>query len=149
MVWVPQSARRSQRVSRRNAEINMTNLMDVMMVLLVVFMVAAPLMTTGIALDLPKVGGKALEGNETSVNISVDKDGYFYIGETEIPAEEIVDKLNAIRSANNEISVTISADTEAEYGRVIGLMAVLKEAGFDKVGLKTEAKPRTRGGKKK
>ena len=76
-----QGGRRASRYARRrNADINMTNLMDVMMVLLVVFMVAAPLMTSGIALDLPKVGGKALSGDDTSVNISVDKDGYYYIG---------------------------------------------------------------------
>ncbi len=136
-----QQPRRSQRSSRRNAEINITNLMDVMMVLLVVFMVAAPLMTSGIALDLPKVGGKAMEGKETSVNISVDKEGYYYIGETEVPADKIVAKLKAIRNENSGLSVTISGDTGAEYGRVIGLMAILKEAGFEKVGLKTEPKP--------
>ena len=134
------SGRRSGRY-QRNAEINITNLMDIMMVLLVVFMVAAPLMTSGIALDLPKVGGKALEGKDTSINISVDKDGYYYIGENEVPADKIVDKLNAMRAENNTLSVTISGDTDAEYGRVIGLMAILKEAGFDKVGLRTEPKP--------
>lgn len=123
-----------------NSEINITNLMDVMMVLLLVFMVAAPLMTSGIALDLPKVGGKNLEGQDTSINISVDKDGYYYIGQTEIPADKIVAKLNAIKGQNNEVTVTISGDAGAEYGRVIGLMAILKEAGFDKVGLKTEPK---------
>ena len=138
---MPQTRRQSLRY-RRNADVNLTNLMDVMMVLLVVFMVAAPLMTSGIALDLPKVGGKAMEGEETSINISVDKEGYYYIGETEIPADKIVEKLNAMREANSELSVTISGDTGAEYGRVIGLMAILKEAGFDKVGLKTEPKPR-------
>lgn len=138
---MPQTRRQSLRY-RRNADVNITNLMDVMMVLLVVFMVAAPLMTSGIALDLPKVGGKAMEGEETSINISVDKEGYYYIGETEIPADKIVEKLNAMREANSELSVTISGDTGAEYGRVIGLMAILKEAGFDKVGLKTEPKPR-------
>lgn len=127
--------------SRRNADINITNLMDVMMVLLVVFMVAAPLMTSGIALDLPKVGGKALEGKETSINISVDKDGYYYIGKTEIPADKIVAKVKAIRGENADASVTISGDTMSEYGRVINLMALLKEAGIDKVGLKTEARP--------
>ena len=126
-----QGGRRASRyASRRNADINMTNLMDVMMVLLVVFMVAAPLMTSGIALDLPKVGGKALSGDDTSV-----------------PAEEIVGKLQAIRGQNAELTVTISGDTGAEYGRVIGLMALLKEAGFDKVGLKTEPQPYS--GKKK
>ncbi len=125
----------------RNADVNITNLMDVMMVLLVVFMVAAPLMTSGIALDLPKVGGKAMEGEETSINISVDKDGYYYIGETEIPADKIIEKLKALQEANNKLTVTISGDTSAQYGRVIGLMAILKEAGFEKVGLKTEPKP--------
>ncbi len=142
IVQQQQGGRRASRyVSRRNADINMTNLMDVMMVLLVVFMVAAPLMTSGIALDLPKVGGKALNGEDTSVNISVDKEGYYYIGKTEVPADEIVAKLQAIRGENSTLSVTISGDTGAEYGRVIGLMALLKEAGFDKVGLKTEPQP--------
>lgn len=139
------TSRRSNRY-RLNSEINITNLMDVMMVLLVVFMVAAPLMTSGIALDLPKVGGKNLEGEDTSINISVDKDGYYYIGQTEVPADKIVAKLNAIKEQNNEVTVTISGDAGAEYGRVIGLMAILKEAGFDKVGLKTE--PKLNNGKK-
>jgi biopolymer transport protein TolR len=136
-----QASSYNRRRSRRKSEINITNLMDVMMVLLVVFMVAAPLMTSGIPLDLPKVGGKSLEGNETSVNISVDKDGYYYIGESVVEDDEILDKLTAIKGANSTLSVTISGDTTAAYGRVIGLMAVLKEAGYDKVGLKTEAKP--------
>ena len=142
MIYYLQNNNRRPRKSRRNADINITNLMDVMMVLLVVFMVAAPLMTSGIALNLPKVGGKALEGKETSINVSVDKDGYYYIGESEIPADKIVDKLKAIISANPELSVTIYGDTSTEYGRVIGLMALLKEAGFEKVGLKTEPQPR-------
>lgn len=134
-----QLRRRSKRF-RLNSDINITNLMDVMMVLLVVFMVAAPLMTSGIALDLPKVGGKNLTGEDTSLNISVDKDGYYYIGQTEIPADKIVDKVKAIRAENEDLTITISGDTGAEYGRVIGLMALLKEAGFEKVGLKTEPK---------
>ena len=79
----------SRRASRRNSDVNITNLMDVMMVLLVAFMVAAPLMTSGIALDLPKVGGKSLEGKETSINISVDKEGDYYIGKTVVPDNKI------------------------------------------------------------
>lgn len=134
-----QLRRRSKRF-RLNSDINITNLMDVMMVLLVVFMVAAPLMTSGIALDLPKVGGKNLTGEDTSLNISVDKDGYYYIGQTEVPADKIVDKVKAIKAENEDLTITISGDTGAEYGRVIGLMALLKEAGFEKVGLKTEPK---------
>lgn len=137
---MPQNSYRysSRRPSRRNANINITNLMDVMMVLLVVFMVAAPLMTSGISLNLPKVGGKAFEGKETSINISVDKEGSYYIGKTEIPADKIVAKVKAIKGENSEATITISGDTESSYGRVINLMALLKEAGFERVGLKTE-----------
>ncbi|MBR1915424.1 MAG: biopolymer transporter ExbD [Alphaproteobacteria bacterium] len=135
----------SRRPSRRNANINITNLMDVMMVLLVVFMVAAPLMTSGISLNLPKVGGKAFEGKETSINISVDKEGRYYIGKTEIEADKVVAKVKAIKGENDEATITISGDTESAYGRVINLMALLKEAGFERVGLKTEPRPLSRG----
>lgn len=134
------NGRMPRRISRRNANINMTNLMDVMMVLLVVFMVAAPLMTSGIPLDLPKVGGGTLNGKETSINISVDKDGVYYIGQSVIEPESVVDKIMAIKGENNDVTITISGDASSEYGSVIGLMALLKEAGFSKVGLKTEAR---------
>lgn len=140
------SSRKSQRSRRAKSEMNLTPLIDVMLVLLIIFMVAAPLMTTGIKLDLPRVGGKNMTGDDTSVNISVDKEGYYYIGDSEVQDTEIVEKLRAILANNGDLTVTISGDTEAGYGRVIGLMAVLKEAGFDKVGLKTESKPL--GGKK-
>lgn len=139
-----QNSSYNRRQSRRKADVNITNLMDVMMVLLVVFMVAAPLMTSGIELNLPKVGGKNLSGEATSVNISVDKEGYYYIGKNVIRDEEILAKLQAIKGENKELTVTISGDTETNYGRVIGLMAMLKEAGYDKVGLKTESKPLTK-----
>ncbi len=137
-----------RRPKRRNAEINITNLMDVMMVLLVVFMVAAPLMTSGIALNLPKVGGQNLTGKETSLNISVDRNGAYYIGKEEIAADKIVAKVIAVRNANPDISVVISGDTDAQYGSVIGLMAMLKNAGFERVGLKTEPSPNQIIGKK-
>ena len=133
-------ARRIKRVSRRNANINMTNLMDVMMVLLVVFMVTAPLMTSGIPLELPKVGGGTLDGKETSVNISVDKDGIYYIGQSAIEPDTIIDKVMAIKGENEDITITISGDAASAYGNVIALMAMLKEAGFSRVGLKTDAK---------
>ena len=142
MVYFSSSGnQRPRRTPRRNAEINITNLMDVMMVLLVVFMVAAPLMTSGIALNLPKVGGQNMTGKETSLNISVDEEGCYYIGKEQIDDDKIVAKVQAVRNQNPEISVVISGDTDAQYGRVIGLMAMLKTAGFDKVGLKTEPAP--------
>lgn len=142
MVYFASSSnQRPHRTPRRTAEINITNLMDVMMVLLVVFMVAAPLMTSGIALNLPKVGGQNMTGKETALNISVDEEGYYYIGKEQVADDKIVAKVQAVRNQNPEISVVISGDTDAQYGRVIGLMAMLKTAGFDKVGLKTEPAP--------
>ncbi|MFI3241180.1 MAG: ExbD/TolR family protein [Alphaproteobacteria bacterium] len=132
--------RKLKRKKKIKSEINITSLIDVMMVLLVIFMVAAPLMTTGIKLELPKVGGKELATDDTSINISIDKDGLFYIGKTEVPADKIIAKLNAIREANKDVSIVISGDNTTEYGRVIGLMALLKDAGFLKVGLKTDPK---------
>ena len=140
MAFIQNSAY-SRRRSRRKADVNITNLMDVMMVLLVVFMVSAPLMTSGIPLNLPKVGGKAMTDDSTSVNISVDSDGYYYIGKSVVEDDKILPKLLAIKGENNELTITISGDTDAHYGRVIGLMAMLKEAGYEKVGLKTESKP--------
>lgn len=134
------NGRIQRRGNRRNADINMTNLMDVMMVLLVVFMVAAPLMTSGIQLNLPKVGGGTLDGKETSINISVDKDGFYYIGQSRIEPDAVVDKIKAIKGENQDITITISGDETSSYGSVIGLMALLKDAGFSKVGLKTEAR---------
>lgn len=136
-----QNSSYNRRRSRRKADVNITNLMDVMMVLLVVFMVAAPLMTSGIPLNLPKVGGKAMTDDSTSVNISVDADGYYYIGKSVVEDDKVLPKLLAIKGENNELTITISGDTDAHYGRVIGLMAMLKEAGYEKVGLKTESKP--------
>lgn len=114
--------------------------MDVMMVLLVVFMVAAPMMTSGIPLDLPKVGGGTLDGKDTFINISVDKDGNYYIGQSIIEPDTIIDKIMAIKGENKDVTITISGDASSSYGDVIGLMAKLKEAGFSKVGLKTEAR---------
>ena len=134
------NGRIQRRGNRRNADINMTNLMDVMMVLLVVFMVAAPLMTSGIQLNLPKVGGGTLDGKETSINISVDKDGFYYIGQSRIEPDAVVDKIKAIKGENQDITITHSGYESSSYGSVIGLMALLKDAGFSKVGLKTEAR---------
>lgn len=149
MASLLQNSSYNRRQSRRRADVNITNLMDVMMVLLVVFMVAAPLMTSGIQLNLPKVGGKQLTGNETSINISVDKEGNYYIGKNIVPDDQILAKIEAIKGENVELSVTISGDTNAVYGRVIGLMALLKEAGYQRVGLKTESRLSTTSSKDK
>ncbi|MCP4394823.1 MAG: biopolymer transporter ExbD [Alphaproteobacteria bacterium] len=120
--------------------INMTPMVDVMMVLLIIFMITAPLLTSGISLDLPKVGGKAIQGSDKSLDISVDKDGNIYLGEDEVDLKNLVARLKAMLSANPKMQIIISGDTQSSYGTIMSVMAELKNSGFTKVGLKTDKK---------
>lgn len=131
------SSRRSRK--RAMSEINVTPLVDVMLVLLVIFMVTAPLLTTGIALDLPKTkGGKNIEGSDSALNVSVDSNGLVYLGEDVVEMEELISRLSSMLRSNQDLRVVISGDQNAAYGRIIQVMGELKRAGFQKVGLKTE-----------
>ena len=131
------------RVRRRHrsvkSEVNLTPLIDVMMSLLAIFMITAPLLTTGIPLDLPKGDGKAVDSPEKTLDISVDKNGKIYVANQEIKLEKLTDKITALVSENPKIQMMISGDTKADYGRVIEVMALLRAAGFTQVGLKTDA----------
>jgi biopolymer transport protein TolR len=131
------------RVRRRHtsvkSEVNLTPLIDVMMSLLAIFMITAPLLTTGIPLDLPKGDGKSVDSPEKTLDISVDKNGKIYVANQEIKLEKLTDKVTALVSENPKIQMMISGDTKADYGRVIEVMALLRASGFTQVGLKTDA----------
>ena len=125
------NGRIQRRGSRCNADINMTNLMDVMMVLLVVFMVAAPLMTSGIPLALPKVGGGTLNGKDTSINISVDKDGHYHIERDYTPQTFFE---TYIGSALSETVSIINAPTDDKpYHRTYTVSMLGNVVGGEKV----------------
>ncbi|MDR0319775.1 MAG: ExbD/TolR family protein [Rickettsiales bacterium] len=113
-------------------------MIDVMTVLLAVFMVTAPMMTSGIDLDLPKAGRGALSGKDTAAQVSVDKNGNYYLAKTRTGLSELVKKLSAIQRENPKLEIIISGDKGAYYGDVIVLMGALKDSGFSKVGLRTE-----------
>ena len=130
---------RSRRRSKINSEVNLTPLIDVMTSLLAIFMITAPLMTSGIPLNLPKGDGKQIEGEDKTLDISVDKKGKVYIGKEEISLTDIVPKVTAIYTENPQIQMVISGDKEAGYGQVIEVMALLRSAGFTQVGLKTDS----------
>ncbi|MDR0449330.1 MAG: ExbD/TolR family protein [Rickettsiales bacterium] len=115
-------------------------MIDVMTVLLAVFMVTAPMMTSGIDLDLPKAGRGALSGQDTAAQVSVDKQGRYYLAKSQLKLDALIKRLSAMSKENPKLEVVISGDTNAAYGDVIGLMGALKDAGFSKVGLKTENK---------
>lgn len=131
------------RVRRRHtsikSDVNLTPLIDVMMSLLAIFMITAPLLTTGIPLDLPKGDGKSVDSPEKTLDISVDKKGKIYVANQEIKLEKLTDKITALVAENPKIQMMISGDSKADYGRVIEVMALLRASGFTQVGLKTDA----------
>jgi len=121
------------------ATINVTPLVDVMLVLLVIFMVTAPILQQGVELELPKETTAPIEGEGEQLIVSIIKEGKVYIGEgNEVEAETIGAKLKAILQNREDKRVFIKADTKVEYGNVMSVMANIRRAGITKVGLLTE-----------
>ena len=119
------------------SEINVTPFVDVMLVLLIIFMVAAPLLTVGVPIDLPETQAKALNAETQPITISVNKDGQVYLQETEVAIEEIVPKLEAIAKTGYEERIYVRGDKSADYGTVMQVMARISSAGFRNLGLVT------------
>lgn len=122
------------------AEINVTPMVDVMLVLLVIFMVTAPLMTAGVQVDLPKTSAAPIKGDDQPLSVSVDANGEVYIQETKVTIDELVPKLQAITAQKPETRIFIRGDKGIDYGRVMEVMGLLGGAGFTKVALVTEMK---------
>jgi len=121
-----------------NSMIIMTPLIDVMVVLLAVFIVTAPMLTSGIDLDLPRAGNSVASGDDHALQISVDKSGRYYLGEMQLTREEVVARAAAMRTENAKLAIMINGDRGASYGAVMAMMGALKDAGFQKVGLRTK-----------
>jgi biopolymer transport protein TolR len=119
------------------SEINVTPFVDVMLVLLIIFMVAAPLMTVGVPIDLPETQAKALNSETQPITISINESGQIHIQETEIPLEEVVAKLGAIAKAGYEERIYVRGDKTADYGTVMKVMARISSAGYKNLGLVT------------
>jgi biopolymer transport protein TolR len=137
-----QSARSgsNRRRGRRHglmSEINVTPFVDVMLVLLIIFMVAAPLLTVGVPIDLPETQARALNAETQPITVSVNQDGQIYLQETEIPIEEVVPKLEAIAQTGYEERIYVRGDRAADYGTVMRVMARISAAGFRNLGLVT------------
>lgn len=137
----------TKRGSRRRSsysaisEINVTPLVDVMLVLLIVFMVAAPLMTVGVPLELPETAAKPLQGDNEPITVSVDSTGKVFLQETEIDVETLVPKLEAIAKNGYDERIFVRGDTSVNYGAVMKVMGALNQAGYKKIGLVTKAEP--------
>jgi biopolymer transport protein TolR len=129
--------RRRGRHHRLMSDINVTPFVDVMLVLLIIFMVAAPLLTVGVPIDLPETQAKALNSETQPITISINKEGQVYLQETEIPIDEVVAKLQAISHAGYSERIYVRGDKTADYGTVANVMARISSAGYKNLGLVT------------
>jgi len=124
--------------NRPLSEINVTPFVDVMLVLLIIFMVTAPLMQQGIDVDLPETSTQPLRVKNEPLIVSVKKDGKYYVGRKEIPPEELQSKLEAIFEGRDSKEVFLRADQDAAYGLVVKALAAARGAGAKQLGMVTE-----------
>ncbi|MDP6343764.1 MAG: protein TolR [Alphaproteobacteria bacterium] len=124
---------------RPMSEINVTPFVDVMLVLLVVFMITAPLLTVGVPVDLPQTVADTLEGNQEPLIISVDSDGKIFLQETEVKLPDLVPRLIAIGENQTSRRLFLRADKGVNYGAVMQVMGTVNAAGFTKMALVAQA----------
>jgi biopolymer transport protein TolR len=124
---------------RPMSEINVTPLVDVMLVLLVVFMVTAPLLTVGVPVELPQTQAPPINEPKEPTVITVQRDGAIFIQETSVPIESLVARLQSITGSNPDAVLYVRGDKEINYGRVLEVMSLVSAAGFRKVSLVAEA----------
>jgi biopolymer transport protein TolR len=143
------TGRRGRRI-RPMAEINVTPFVDVMLVLLIVFMVTAPLLTVGVPVDLPKTKAQPLSQDREPLSVSVRRDGRIYLQNTPVSEDDLVPRLTAISGNGYDQRIFVRGDKAVDYGRVMQVMAMISAAGFTHIGLVTDiAKPRSETDKDK
>jgi biopolymer transport protein TolR len=122
------------------SEINVTPMVDVMLVLLIIFMVSAPLLTVGVPIDLPQTQAKSLDQDREPLTVSVNLQGQVFLQDSEIPVDELVPKLKAITEARGGFDerIYVRGDRKVDYGAVMRVMGRLSQAGFRRVALVTE-----------
>jgi biopolymer transport protein TolR len=121
------------------ADMNVTPLVDVMLVLLIVFMVAAPLMAVGVPVDLPKVQAKQINDQKPPIVVSIDSTGSFFIDQTAIDSDKLLPTLTSNSENDKERRIHVRGDRNINYGKVMEVMGLINSAGFTKVALVAEA----------
>ena len=117
------------------SEINVTPMVDVMLVLLIIFMVAAPLMTTGVPVQLPKTAAAKVAQAQKPLEVSIDRDGNPFIAKDPFTAETLLPRLKELKAENPDQVVLVRGDRDANYGKILETMGVVAQAGFTKVSL--------------
>ena len=131
----------NRRRSRKNnpiSDINVTPLVDVMLVLLIVFMVTAPLLTVGVPIELPKTSAKQMTDNNEPLTITIDKNSKIYIQEMEIDFDDLTEKLEAIGQGNFDQKIYINGDKDISYEVLMKVMAKISSSGYTSIGLVTD-----------
>jgi biopolymer transport protein TolR len=144
MIGAASGGRRRRRARRGGAinEINMTPFIDVMLVLLIIFMVAAPLMTVGVPLDLPQTKAAQLNVDQKPITLSIRQTGQVYLAESELKDDEIVSRLGQVAKNGQDERVFVRGDKKVDYGRVAQVMSIVTSGGFKRVALVTEPERR-------
>jgi len=124
--------------NRPMSEINVTPMVDVMLVLLIIFMVAAPLMTVGVPIDLPETQARQLNTERKPITVSVTPDGQVFIGDQPVALENLVAEVTALAANGTEDRIYVRGDTTANYGAVMRVMGALSGAGYSRIGLITD-----------
>ena len=139
--------RRSRRRVRPNAEINMTSLIDIMLVLLIVFMIAAPMLTSGVAVDLPQAESSPLPGQDEPLSVTVDRTGRIWLQDSEIALDQLGPRLTAITGRKPDARIFVRGDKGIDYGTVMQVVSTINQAGFSKVALLTDGRMSGASGK--
>jgi biopolymer transport protein TolR len=137
---MPELGKRKKRRRSVMAEINVTPMVDVMLVLLIIFMVSAPLLTVGVPIDLPQSQAKSLEQDKEPLTVSVNDKGLVYLQNSEIEVDDLIPKLQAIAEARggSDARIYVRGDKNVSYGNMMKIMGRLSSAGFHRVALVTE-----------
>jgi biopolymer transport protein TolR len=127
-----------RRRTRPMSEINVTPLVDVMLVLLVIFMITAPLLTSGVQVDLPRSRAAVVQGQDEPISVTVDRRGRIFIQDTEVTLDTLEPRLSAITHNNRDVRVFVRGDQGIPYGHVMSVIGAVHAAGFGKVALLTQ-----------
>ncbi|HEX6978713.1 MAG TPA: biopolymer transporter ExbD [Alphaproteobacteria bacterium] len=117
------------------SDINVTPMVDVMLVLLIVFMVAAPLLTVGVQVDLPKTQAAAIQGQDEPLSVTIDAKGVIYLQEMPVELDQLVPRLQAIAGGAPDRRIFVRGDQAVNYGKVLEVMGIINSAGYNKVAL--------------
>jgi biopolymer transport protein TolR len=135
----PRKSNGRRRIGRPMAEINVTPFVDVMLVLLIVFMVTAPLLTVGVPVDLPQTRARSLGEDREPLAVTIDNSGNIFLQNTPIGEEDLVPKLIAISNNGYGQRIFVRGDKSVDYGKVMQVMGLLNSAGFTRIGLVTDS----------